>query len=159
MPSFVHIFVGKEFSNLIEGVGRAAHKYSGGTTASDISYLKVDYSGNNLNISRLVITPTTEDPTLACLDRYLEASWEAMESAPGAIATKEFKSVWENLYNELFTINNGGTYVGLTVFIHFPLYKAEAYEVFEHLYSAIGNLNRPTRVNFMGYFDDISKTS
>lgn len=157
MPSFVHIFVGKEFSNLIEGVGRAAHKYSGGTTASDISYLKVDYSGNNLNISRLVITPTTEDPTLACLDRYLEASWEAMESAPGAIATKEFKSVWENLYNELFTINNGGTYVGLTVFIHFPLYKAEAYEVFEHLYSAIGNLNRPTRVNFMGYFDDISK--
>lgn len=157
MPSFVHIFVGKEFSNLIEGVGRAAHKYSGGTTASDISYLKVDYSGNNLNISRLVITPTIEDSTLGCLDRYLEVGWETPESAQGTITAKDFKTVWENLYNELFTINNSGTFVGLTVFIHFPLYKAEAYEVFEHLYSAIGNLNRPTRVNFMGYFDDISK--
>ena len=157
MPSFVHIFIGKEFSNLIEGVGRAAHKYSGGTTASDISYLKVDYSENSLNISRLTVNSTAGDPTLDCLDRYLNVDWVAPKSAPNAFEASEFKSVWSNLYDELITINNSGTSFGLTVVVHFPFYKPEAYEVFETLCVGIAALNKPTRINFMGYFDDLVK--
>lgn len=157
MPSFVHIFIGKEYSNLVEGIGRAAHKYCGGTTASDISYLRVDYSGNNLAISRLIVTPTVEDASMGCLDRYLETKWEQPQSAQGTVAVKEFGAVWSDLYNELFTINNSGAFQGLTVIIHFPLYKAEAYDVYEHIYAAINSLNKPTRVNSMGYFDDLAK--
>lgn len=157
MPSFVHIFVGKEFSNLIEGVGRAAHKYSGGTTASDVSYLKVDYSGSKLNISRLIINSTTDDQELGCLDSYLQADWVTPNSVQGTFEASEFKSVWNNLYDELFTINNSGTIFGLTVVIHFPFYKPEAYEVMETLYAAIASLNKPTRINCMGYFDDLAK--
>lgn len=155
MPSFVHIFIGNEFSSLIEGVGRAAHKYSGGTTASDISYLKVGYSGNNINISRLVVCSTVDDPVLGCLDRYLKVEWEAPKSAPDAFAASEFATKWKGLYDELFTINNSGTFFGLTVVVHFPFYKPEAYDVFEKLYVGIKALNKPTRINFMGYFDDL----
>ncbi|MBP3547188.1 MAG: C1 family peptidase [Alistipes sp.] len=157
MPSFVHIFIGKEYSQLVEGIGRAAYKYCGGTTSSNISYLVVDYADKNLNITRLNISSTTDDNSMSCLDRYLETSWTTPSSISSSITIEEFGSVWSNLYNEIFTINNLEANQGLTIILHFPLYKAEAYDIFEALYVGINSLNRPKRINFMGYFDDLAK--
>ena len=157
MPNVVHIFIGKEFTKLVEGIGRATLRYGGSTTASDIAYICAECSGKSLSLSRLVVKSTTKDNVLCGQDRYINTEWHTPESAQAGVSLDTFGSVWNNLFDELITAEEGDIATNLTVTLHFPLYKADAYKVFEAMYVGISSVNKPTRLVFMGYCDDIAK--
>lgn len=147
---FAHIFVGKEFTDLVSGIGRATLKYGGGTAVANINYMVADCSDGQLNLSRLRVENTAPEPELIGTDHYTNFSWEVFP----AIALPEFGKKWCEVYNEL--INAGDDATQLYVMLHFPLYKKSSLEAFQLLYQGISYVNLPTQLDFVGYTTDLA---
>lgn len=147
---FAHIFVGKEFTDLVSGIGRATLKYGGGTAVANINYMVADCSDGQLNLSRLKVENTAPEPELVGTDHYTNFSWEAFP----AIALPEFGKKWREVYNEL--IDAGDDATQLYVMLHFPLYKKSSLEAFQLLYQGISGVNLPTQLDFVGYTTDLA---
>ncbi len=151
MSKFAHIFIGKEFTDVISGVGRATLKYCGSTTASDINYILVDYGSDALTLSRLDIKSTTGDEQLAQFDYYIDHQLTTLKS----VSTDEFAAAWGEVFDTMIDARTEDQV--LTIMLHAPLYKPEAFEVLKVLYAGIKVSNKPTRINCVGYSDDMVK--
>lgn len=147
---FAHIFIGKEFTDLVSGIGRATLKYGGGTALANINYMVADSSDGELKFSRLKVENNAPEPELIGLDHYTNFSWEEFPAIP----LPDFGRKWREVYNEL--IDAGDDATQLYVMLHFPLYKASSMETFQLLYQGINGVNLPTQLDFVGYATDLA---
>ncbi len=135
---------------MISGVGRATLKYCGSTTASDINYILVDYGSDNLTLSRMDVKPTTDDKLLDQFDHYIDHQLNVLKS----VSTDEFAAAWGEVFDTMIDARTQDQV--LTIMLHFPLYKPEAFDVLKVLYSGIKASNKPARINCVGYGDDMA---
>lgn len=151
MLVFAHIFIGKEFTDLVSGIGCATLKYGGSAAIAGINYMVADCSNNQVNLSRLKIHDNAPAAELIGSSRYTVYSWEELQT----ISLTEFRTAWHGVYNTLINACDGATQ--LYVMLHFPLYKESSLCVFEKLYKGINSVNLPTQLDFVGYTADFAK--
>lgn len=153
MSIFVHIFVGKEFTDLVSGIGRATLRYGGSAAAANINYMVADCDNGQINLSRLKVASSQDiqEPELIGTDHYVNMSWIEYP----ATALSDFGETWRDVYNEVISAGDNATQ--LNVMIHFPLYKSSAMDTFQQLYQGINRVNLPTQLDFVGYAKDLSE--
>ncbi len=153
MSNFVHIFVGKEFTDLVSGIGRATLRYGGSAAAANINYMVADCDNGQINLSRLKVESSQDipEPELIGTDHYVNMSWIEYP----ATTLPDFGETWRDVYNEVISAGDNATQ--LNVMIHFPLYKSSAMDTFQQLYQGISRVNLPTQLDFVGYAKDLSE--
>ena len=150
MLIFAHIFIGKEFTDLVSGIGRATLKYGGSMASTNTNYMVVDNCKGVLKFNRLKVENSAPNDALIGADHYTKISWEETPT----ISLSDFGKKWREIYNELLDAKDNAT--RLYVMIHFPLYKASSVETFQHLYKGISSANLPTQLDFIGYSTDMA---
>ena len=152
MLIFAHIFIGKEFKDLVSSIGRATFKYGGSTANANISYLVADSNKGNISFSRLKISSTASDPEFESFDKFINTEWE---DNIYSVSLSDFGTKWTEMYGDL--INDGDNAESLNVVLHFPIYKKGAFDTLKSIYEVIGKSNLPTEIDFFGYSEDLAK--
>lgn len=150
MSIFAHIFVGKEYKDLVMGIGRTTLRIGGSTAIANINYLVADIKDETVQLSRLVVKNSAPQPELIGQDRYTELVWSDYSDTKLA----EFGKQWRDVYNELITATMGATQ--LYVMLHFPLYTDAIVGSVQNLYGAITSVNMPMQIDFVGYCEDLA---
>lgn len=152
MYIFAHIFIGKEYKELVKSIGCATLKYGGSTANANINYLVADCEKGKLTLSRLVVESSSKAvPELVGTDYYTNASWEDKP----AVALSDFTNTWRDVYNALIDAEDDKQQ--LNVMLHFPLYKSSSFSAFQAIYEGVVGVDLPTRLNFLGYCSDLAK--
>ena len=76
MNSFAHIFIGKEFEQMVSDIGRVTYKY-GDSAISYLHYYLFDIESAEPTLKKLNISSSTTNPDLAALDEYLHIEWSS----------------------------------------------------------------------------------
>lgn len=150
MSIFAHIYVGKEYKDLVLSIGRATLRNGGSAAIANINYLVAEIENEEVHLSRLIIKNNAPEPQLIGQDRYTELAW----SDYSATALTKFGAQWRDVYNELITATMGATQ--LNVMLHFPLYKDSIVASIQNLYGAIISVNMPMQIDFVGYCEDLA---
>lgn len=150
MSIFAHIFVGKEYKDLVLSISRATLRNGGSTAIANINYLVADIENEEVHLSRLIVKNNAPEPELIGQDRYTELAW----SDYSATALTNFGAQWRDVYNELITATMGA--MQLNVMLHFPLYKDSIMGPVQNLYGAITSVNMPMQIDFVGYCEDLA---
>lgn len=151
MEHFAHIFIGKEFAEIVSNIGKQICKYEGEEILSFVNLFLVD----DKNIRQLLYPEnpiTVKDVILQ--NASLQMGWKEigkLSEDPNAD-----KNLFLNeIFNRILRIADAGMHSSLYVIIHFPLYKKEALRSAISFYKAIKLAGRPVNVDFMGYSDDM----
>lgn len=152
MNCFAHIFIGKEFEQIGQDIGRATYKY-GGSAVSCLNYYLLDMEQSAPVLKKLTIESYAQSPEFAGMDKFVNAQW-----VNGDIKDTDLSSVYRlNIFNDLLGGVNRGSHSCLYVCIHFPFYKSSAFKHLSVLYSAIRNSHMPDKISFIGYCDDLAE--
>lgn len=152
MLIFAHIFIGKEFKDLVSSIGRATFKYGGSTANANINYLIADCNKGNISFSRLKVSSTANNPEFESFDKFINAEWE---DNAYSVPLSDFSTKWTEMYGDL--INDGDNAENLNVILHFPIYKKGAFETLKSIHEVVCNSNLPTEIDFFGYSEDLAK--
>lgn len=158
MKHFAHFFIGKEFVNLVAELGKNTFKYGGDDVSSYINLFLLNNSNiTEVSVSQLVCTTNSDDDALAGFEQNIEISWgeESILKLNNIEKITEFYS--KNIFSQILTINKKGNNSVLHVVLHFPLYKPEALEIVKCLYDGIESAEKPTKIDFIGYADDLAE--
>ena len=152
MEHFAHIFIGKEFAEIVSNIGRQVCKYGGEDILSSVKLFVVD--DNNIQQLFYPESPISEKNVIL-QDASLQMEWRTVGKFTGDpnIDKDIFIS---KIFNNVLRIGYTGAHTSLYTIIHFPLYKSEVFESVKLLYKAIKLTERPVELNFMGYCDDMS---
>ena len=144
MKYSVHFFIGQEFSEIVSETGKFALKSGNAEAYKYINNYLVEPSKDG-NID---ITPFQNKET--------DLDWGTKVALKNT--QEELSSFYsEKIFEKILTVSNIGRQAFLHVFLHFPLYKPEAFETVKILYNSIEISSRPTIINFVGYGDDLSR--
>lgn len=153
MNCFAHIFIGKEFEQLVQEIGRATYKNGGSAVSSCINCFLLDLDSTSPTLKRLSIRSTATSPTLEQFDKYIQVSW-----IDNDIKEKELTDVYRlNIFNEILGGVNRGLHSSLYVCIHFPFYKESAFKQLSMLYKATRDARMPDKISFIGYCSDLAE--
>ncbi len=152
MEHFAHIFIGKEFAEIVSNIGRQVCKYGGEDILSSVNLFVVD----DKNVRQLLYPEnpvTVKDVILK--SPSVEPSWRDVGVLSGE--TEKDKDLFLNeIFNHILSVRNIGTHASLYLVLHFPLYKKGAMDTAKLLYKSIKAAERPVELNFMGYCDDLA---
>lgn len=151
MYNFVHLFVGKEFEQIVQKMGRATLRNGGSSATSFISYYLVDkLDKSEVSLKRLDVKSTATEKLLEGFDDYVEIGWDAPQ-----------KGVTSEVFRELYASILGGNNIEdadrLYICVHVPLYKSSAVDSLKQVYNTFLDLKMPMTMMFMGYGDDMVK--
>lgn len=151
MYNFVHLFIGKEFEQIVMKMGRATLRNSGSSAASFIGYYLVDKLDKaEISCRRLSVKSSAPVTVLEGFDDYTDIQWE--DSQNGSLP-----EVFSEMYANVLGGNNVEDADRLYVCVHVPLYKPQSIASLKLVYSAFLNLRMPMTMMFVGYGDDLSK--
>ncbi len=142
MDYFAHIFIGKEFAEIVSKVATQVYTDGGGDYPSSVNLYLLDEN----RIQKLSYTP---DDTPCVSTGEIGVITDNQEKN-----TQLFETT---ILNDIMRVGVVGQNAVLRVFIHLPLYKAEALETMKNLYTFISASKRRVEVNIMGYCDDMSR--
>lgn len=151
MYNFVHLFIGKEFEQIVEKMGRATLRNSGSSAASFIGYYLVDkLDKSEISCKRLSVKSSAPVTVLEGFEDYTDITWGEPQSGNTA-------EVFSEIYASVLGGNNVEDADRLYVCVHVPLYKPQSINSLKQVYSAFLNLRMPMTMMFVGYGDDLSK--
>ena len=158
MKYFAHFFIGKEFSNVSAITGKHLLKYGNSDIISSVNLFLIDNVNDAiLTIRKLLVSSMSTDELLSGFDKNITVTW-GDESSVEVNDHKAMSAFYEkSIFDKILTINNRGNDSALYVFLHFPVYKAEALNLVKDLYIAIDNSGRPSEIDFLGYGDDMAE--
>ncbi len=151
MNRFAHIFIGKEFEQMVADIGRVTYKYSD-SAESYLNYYLLDIDSSQPSLKRLSISSTSTTPELASLDEYIKSEW-VNENMEGKTLSEVYRL---NIFSAVLGGVNHGAQSCLYVCLHFPFYKREAFNNLTTLYQAIRATQTPNKISFMGYCGDLA---
>ncbi len=152
MEYFAHIFIGKEFAEIISNIGKQVCKYGGENMLSSVNLFLVE----DKNLRQFIYPEksiTVKDVVLQ--NDVLKGDWNEVGKLIGT-AEKDKDLFVNEIFNKLLTVGNMGTHAALYVVFHFPLYKSDALKDVKSIYKTIIASERPVNINFMGYCDDLA---
>lgn len=152
MNCFAHIFIGKEFEQLGQDIGRATYR-CGGSAVSCLNYYLLDMEQSTPVLKKLAIKSSAPSPEFAGMDRFVNTQWVNCD-----IKDKDLSAIYRlNIFNDLLGGVNRGAHSCLYVCIHFPFYKSSAFNHLSVLYSGIRNAHIPDKISFIGYCSDLAE--
>ena len=151
MNCFAHIFIGKEFEQLVQNIGRVTYK-SGDSAASYMHYYLLDSGQQAPGLKKLSIESTAPSPELNGLDKYINVQWEDKDAE-----RENLTDIYKDIYNDVLGGERRGLQSRLYVCIHFPFYKESAFAQLTSLYKAVRDANMPDKVSFVGYCADLAE--
>jgi hypothetical protein len=140
-------------------LGKFILKYGKVDNAACISHFLVDLSKeSNMEITPLLACHIEGSDCLTGFDKQIEVKWDEQSSLNNDPNLQEnfTKFYIKNVFNKVLTINNKENSAFLHVFLHFPLYKPEAVETVKLFYNGIESSGKPTKIDFIGYGDDLA---
>lgn len=152
MNRFAHIFIGKEFEQMVSDIGRVTYKYSD-SAESYLNYYLLDIDSSQPSLKRLSISSTTTTPELSSLDEYIKLEW-VNENIEGKPLSEVYRL---NIFSAVLGGINHGAQSCLYVCLHFPFYKRKAFESLTTLYQAIRATQTPNKISFIGYCSDLAE--
>ncbi|MBE6210394.1 MAG: hypothetical protein E7130_02010 [Rikenellaceae bacterium] len=151
MNSFAHIFIGKEFEQMVSDIGRVTYKY-GDSAISYLHYYLFDIESAEPTLKKLNISSSTTNPDLAALDEYLHIEWSSED-----VTNKSLTEVYrQNVFNAILGGVNRGSQNCLYVCIHLPFYKKSTFDKLSTLYQAMRAAQTPDKISFIGYCKDLA---
>lgn len=151
MEHFAHIFIGKEFAEIVSNIGRKVYKYGGEELLSSVNLFVVDDG----RVRQLLYPEGAIDIKDMIQHSSLQLEWREL----GRLTDnpEDDKDLFLNgIFNQILRVGNVGANASLYTMIHFPLYKSEALESAEYLYRIIKLAGRPVDLDFMGFCDDMA---
>ena len=146
MLQSAHIFIGKEYSELLEKVGLSFVKHNNKDT-----YYNHFYNVSAENNGKYSFTKLNLQSSLNNGEETV--SWNEKET----VDKNSLPTFWsERVFDRILNVANASQGV-LYVFIHLPLYKKKSLELVKELCLAIKNSERPVNVDFVGYCEDLFK--
>ena len=150
MYNFVHLFIGKEFEQMVQKMGRATLRNGGGSATSFIDYYLIDrLDKNDVSFRKLLVESLAEDRLLEGFDDYLSVKWDSPVSG-------EVAPLMRDVYASTIGGNNVEGADRLYICVHVPLYKSSSIDSLRLIYSTFKELQMPMTMIFMGYGDDLS---
>ena len=141
MLQSAHIFIGKEYLELLEKTGLTFIKQNQDAIEYNHFYNVVEE--NNGKISFVELNLHKEEG----------ATWANKE----VVDKKNLSIHWsDKVFDKILNVSNASQGV-LYVFIHLPLYKQKSLETTKNLCMAIKESERPVNVDFVGYCEDLFK--
>jgi C1A family cysteine protease len=158
MKYCAHFFIGKEFSDVVAKAGKHLFKYGNSDIIPSVNLFLIDnVNDDSLTIRELLASSKATNKLLAGFDKNIEVAW-GEESSVLVNDHKAMSAFYEKfIFDKILTINNRGNDSALYVFLHFPIYKAEALNVVKAFYNVIENSGRPSEIDFLGYGDDMAE--
>lgn len=151
MNSFAHIFIGKEFEQLGQKIGRAAYRH-GGSAVSYLNYYVLDFVQSQPILKRLSIENCAPTQESTGMDTYFNAAWIDCE-----LEDKNLTSIYKtHIATKILGGINRESKNCLYICIHFPFYKREAFTRLEALYNGIQNAQMPNKLSFIGYCSELA---
>lgn len=152
MEFFAHIFIGKEFAEIVSNISKQVINNRGEEILSSINLFLIDgktlntmsYPTDSISAINTVTDSSSAYPTLQSIEAFIPEKKEEL--------TDYFIA---NIFDKILRVSNAGARAVLRVIFHFPLYKKESYEYATKLYSAIAASKRSVQINFMAYCDDL----
>ena len=151
MEYFAHIFIGKEFAEIVSKTGIQICKYSGEDILSFVNLFVVD----DANIRQLLYSElqiTVKD--VIQQGGALHMDWQEIGYLTGNF-DNDGEIFLRDIFQRILRVDNVGNRASLYIIIHFPLYKEEAFVSAMSLYKAIRLSGCPVELDFMGYSDDM----
>lgn len=145
MLQSAHIFIGKEYVELLEKVGLSFIKHSQDAIGYNHFYNVVGENNGKLSFQKLDLQLSSEN--------YEKITWNPKDTV-NKDSLSEFWS--EKIFDKILTVENAVQGV-LYVFIHMPLYKQKSMETAKELCMAIRQSERPVNIDFVGYCEDLFK--
>lgn len=144
MIHIAHIFVGREYKDLLENIGSFFIKHNEATEYNHFYNVSGENNGKilfkKLNIP---ISPGNEG----------SISWNEME----LVDKNSLPIFWSGqIFDRILNITNASQGM-LYVFIHMPLYRKKSLELVKEICLSIKSSERPVNVDFVGYCDDLFK--
>ena len=135
-----HIFVGKEYKEIIENTVLTLFKQEPNALSYNHFYSLLEEERNKLSITEVRVSGQDET----------KIEW--VDKCP--INQNQLIDYWsERIFDKIFTLSHASQGI-LYVFIHLPLYKKKSLELTKNLCVAIKKSERPVNVDFVGYLDD-----
>lgn len=151
MYNFVHLFIGKEFEQIVMKMGRATLRNSGSSAASFIGYYLVDKLDKaSISCRKLAVNSCAPEPVLEGFEDYTDIQWEDPQKG-------SLPEVFSEMYANVLGGNNVEDADRLYICVHVPLYKPQSIDSLKLIYSAFLNLRMPMTMMFVGYGDDLSR--
>lgn len=152
MNCCAHIFIGKEFEQLVQDIGRVSYKY-GGSAVSYMNYFLLDLEQSVPMLKKLSVTSSAPSAELEGMDRYINIEW-----IDNDIKDNNLTNIYRlNIFNDILGGVNRGAHSCLYVCIHFPFYKESAFKHLSAVYKAIKEARMPNKLSFIGYCSDIAE--
>ena len=140
-----HIFIGKEYLELLEKVGLSFIKHNKNAVSYNHFYNVSAESNDKISFTKLN------------LQSQLDDEWGISRNEKELIDNNSLPTFWsEKVFDRILNIANASQ-GALYVFIHMPLYRKKSLEVVKELCLAIKNSERPVNVDFVAYCDDVFK--
>lgn len=140
-----HIFIGKEYLELLEKVGLSFIKHNKNAVSYNHFYNVSAESNDKISFTKLN------------LQSQLDDEWGISKNEKELIDNNSLPTFWsEKVFDRILNIANASQ-GALYVFIHMPLYRKKSLEVVKELCLAIKNSERPVNVDFVAYCDDVFK--
>ena len=140
-----HIFIGKEYLELLEKVGLSFIKHNKNAVSYNHFYNVSAESNDKISFTKLN------------LQSQLDDEWGISRNEKELIDNNSLPTFWsEKVFDRILNIANASQ-GALYVFIHMPLYRKKSLELVKELCLAIKNSERPVNVDFVAYCDDVFK--
>ena len=155
----VHLFVGKEFETLLEGVAQDLLKNDLSALKFNRYFLVEPGKGSGLNYRELKVGVKDGDSIdftlIDCLTDNVQLSWTNIEQGNGS----GNENLYTGIFDSILTVENAGVQDALNNFIYFPLYKDESISLVENLCKTIqaSPRNPLSEISFVAFGDDMSK--
>ncbi len=151
MNCFAHIFIGKEFEQLGQEIGRATYK-NGGSAVSYLNYYILDFEQSRPILKRLSIDNCAHSSESGDMCAYLNAAWTDCE-----LEENDLTSIYKtHIATKILGGVNRESKNCLYVCIHFPFYKSAAFIHLDALYNGIRNAQMPNKLSFIGYCSELA---
>lgn len=147
----VHIFIGKEFEQLLSKVGAKLIKEDSTSFNFINVFIADDSSGSQLSVKQLCVTALDNDANFL-FDNPMTDWHEIVEDE-----NSDIRSVYDNQIFDKILNAQRANQLNLPVFLHFPFYKESAIKLVDKFCDVITNGSRPSDISFIGYGEDMSR--
>ena len=152
MNCFAHIFIGKEFEQLVQNIGRVTYKF-GDSAVSYLHYYLLDTETASPVLKKLSVTSDAPNRELDGTDAYVRTEW-IEEDTQGRDLTAVYRM---NIFNPILGGVNKAGHNCLYVCLHFPFYKKSAFGALAKIYAAMRAAQMPDKISFTGYCSDLAE--
>ena len=147
----VHIFVGREFDNVLPSIASSMYRFDQDALNYNSLY-RVDVNGRGILSFTNLKVELDSDVTRKMCGSEVSFNWSA-EASVKATQLPEYYS--GTIFAEM--LHAGVVADSLHVYLHFPLYKEKSIATMQSICEAIKSTALPSEIDFIGYCDDMSR--